>query len=407
MAGQMDRVILHCDANNFFASVESLARPELKTVPMAVSNSDDRRHGVILAKNDLAKPFGVKTGESVLEALKKCPGLTLVKPHRAQYGEYSRKLNALYQRYTDRVEAASIDESFLDVTDCQALFGSGEEIANALRKSAREELGLTISVGVSFNKVFAKLGSDYRKPDATTVVSRENWQRLVWPLPVGALLYVGGAARKILAQFGVKTIGELAACKRDALETLMGKMGVQLHDYANGLDTDPVRSRYEPEMVKSVGNGTTFPKNLTTAEQVRGGVAVLADSVATRLRHSGLYAGGVQVTVRDPQFHDRSRQMQLSAPTHLIRELTAAAMDLTGQLWKPPAPVRALTVTAIHLVRSEDAYEQVDLFTAGAAPKKEKQEKLEAAMDRLRGKFGTDVISYGAARPEKEEDPLP
>ena len=224
---------------------------------------------------------------------------------------------------------------------------------------------------------------------------------------MGALLYVGGAARKILAQFGVKTIGELAACKRDALETLMGKMGVQLHDYANGLDTDPVRSRYEPEMVKSVGNGTTFPKNLTTAEQVRGGVAVLADSVATRLRHSGLYAGGVQVTVRDPQFHDRSRQMQLSAPTHLIRELTAAAMDLTGQLWKPPAPVRALTVTAIHLVRSEDAYEQVDLFTAGAAPKKEKQEQLEAAMDRLRGKFGTDVISYGAARPEKEEDPLP
>jgi len=241
------------------------------------------------------------------------------------------------------------------------------------------------------------------KPASAAVSFGRGWLYV----PVGALLYVGGAARKILAQFGVKTIGELAACKRDALETLMGKMGVQLHDYANGLDTDPVRSRYEPEMVKSVGNGTTFPKNLTTAEQVRGGVAVLADSVATRLRHSGLYAGGVQVTVRDPQFHDRSRQMQLSAPTHLIRELTAAAMDLTGQLWKPPAPVRALTVTAIHLVRSEDAYEQVDLFTAGAAPKKEKQEKLEAAMDRLRGKFGTDVISYGAARPEKEEDPLP
>ena len=160
-------------------------------------------------------------------------------------------------------------------------------------------------------------------------------------------------------------------------------------------------------MVKSVGNGTTFPKNLTTAEQVRGGIAVLADSVATRLRHSDLYAGGLQVTVRDPQFHDRSRQMQLSAPTHLIRELTAAAMDLTHQLWKPPAPVRALTVTAIHLVRSEDAYEQVDLFTAGAAPKKERQEKLEAAMDRLRGKYGSDVISYGASCPEKEEDPLP
>ena len=191
MAGQMDRVILHCDANNFFASVESLARPELKTVPMAVSNSDDRRHGVILAKNDLAKPFGVKTGESVLEALKKCPDLTLVKPHRAQYGEYSRRLNALYQRYTDRVEAASIDESYLDVTDCRALFGSGEEIANALRKSAREELGLTISVGVSFNKTFAKLGSDYKKPDATTVLNRENFRQILYPLPAGAMLGVG------------------------------------------------------------------------------------------------------------------------------------------------------------------------------------------------------------------------
>ena len=320
-------------------------------------------------------------------------------------GEFGRNI---LTRPPEPVKPFGIDESWLDVTHTLHLFGGdAKALADHLRQRMKQEMGLTLSVGVSFNKVFAKLGSDYRKPDATTVVSRENWQRLVWPLPVGALLYVGGAARKILAQFGVKTIGELAACKRDALETLMGKMGVQLHDYANGLDTDPVRSRYEPEMVKSVGNGTTFPKNLTTAEQVRGGVAVLADSVATRLRHSGLYAGGVQVTVRDPQFHDRSRQMQLSAPTHLIRELTAAAMDLTGQLWKPPAPVRALTVTAIHLVRSEDAYEQVDLFTAGAAPKKEKQEKLEAAMDRLRGKFGTDVISYGAARPEKEEDPLP
>ena len=282
-----------------------------------------------------------------------------------------------------------------------------EALADQLREHVRGNFGLTISVGVSFNKVFAKLGSDYKKPDATTVISRENWRSIVWPLPVGDLLYVGGAAQKLLGQYGVKTIGQLAACKKETLETLMGKMGTQLYEYANGLDSAPVRARLDAEPVKSVGNGTTFPQNLTTCIQVRSGIAVLADSVATRLRHSGLYAGGVQVTVRDPQFHDRSRQMQLSAPTHLIRELTAAAMDLTGQLWKPPAPVRALTVTAIHLVRSEDAYEQVDLFTAGAAPKKEKQEKLEAAMDRLRGKFGTDVISYGAARPEKEEDPLP
>ena len=404
----MDRIILHCDLNSFYASVELRSRPDLRDVPTAVCGDPTSRHGIILAKNEPAKKYGVQTAETIWQARRKCPGLVLLPPHHALYRQVSKQVNAIYEQYTDLVEPFGIDESWLDVTNTLHLFGgSARALADHLRARMRQELGLTLSVGVSFNKVFAKLGSDYKKPDATTVISRDSWKDLVWPLPVGALLYVGSAARKILAQFGVKTIGELAACRRDALETLMGKMGAQLHDYANGLDTDPVRSRYEEEMVKSVGNGTTFPQNLTTAEQVRGGIAILADSVATRLRHGGLYAGGLQVTVRDPQFHDRSRQMQLPAPTHLIRELTAAAMDLTGQLWKPPAPIRALTVTAIHLVRSEDAYEQVDLFTAEAAPKKERQEKLEAAMDRLRGKYGTGVISYGAAHPEKEEDPLP
>ena len=404
----MDRIILHCDLNSFYASVELRSRPDLRDVPTAVCGDPTSRHGIILAKNEPAKKYGVQTAETIWQARRKCPGLVLLPPHHALYRQVSQQVNAIYEQYTDLVEPFGIDESWLDVTNTLHLFGGdAKALADHLRARMKQELGLTLSVGVSFNKVFAKLGSDYKKPDATTVISRENWRELVWPLPVGALLYVGGAAQKLLAQFGVRTIGDLAACKRDALETLMGKMGVQLHDYANGLDTDPVRSRYQPEQVKSVGNGTTFPRNLTTAEQVRGGIAILADSVATRLRYSGLYAGGVQVTVRDPQFHDRSRQTQLSAPTHLIRELTEAAMDLTHQLWRPPAPVRALTVTAIHLVPQEDAYEQVDLFTAGAAPRKEKQEKLEAAMDRLRGKYGTGVISYGAAHPEKEEDPLP
>ena len=405
----MDRIILHCDLNSFYASVELRDHPDLRTVPTAVCGDPSSRHGIILAKNEAAKKYGVQTAETIWQARKKCPGLVLLPPHHSLYRQVSKQVNAIYEQYTDLVEPFGIDESWLDVTNTLHLFGGdARALADALRERMRGELALALAVGVSFNKAFAKLGSDYKKPDATTVISRENWQKLVWPLPVGALLYVGGAAQKLLAQFGVKTIGQLASCRRDALETLMGKMGAQLHDYANGLDTDPVRSRYEAEPVKSVGNGTTFPQNLTTAEQVRGGIAILADSVASRLRHAGLYAGGIQVTVRDPQFRDRSRQMQLPAPTHLIRELTAAAMELTHQLWKPPAPVRALTVTAIHLVRSEDAYEQVDLFTAGAAPKQEKQEKLEAAMDRLRGKYGTGVISYGAAHPEKkEEDPLP
>ena len=402
----MDRIILHCDLNCFYASVELLSHPDLRDVPMAVCGDPQSRHGIILAKNEPAKKFGVQTAETIWQAKKKCPDLVLLPPHHDLYREYSRKVNAIYDEYTDLVEPFGIDESWLDVTNTLHLFGGDARLlANALRARMKRELGLTLSVGVSFNKVFAKLGSDYRKPDATTIISRESWKEIVWPLPVGDLLYVGGAARKLLKQYGITTIGQRAACKLEMLETLMGKMGLQLYEYANGLDHDPVRSRYDAEPVKSVGNGTTFPQNLTTREQVHAGIAVLADSVASRLRHAGLYAGGVQVTVRDPQFHDRSRQRQLTAPTHLIRDLTDAAMELVYELWKPPSPIRALTVTAIHLVQEGEAYEQVDLFSSG--PGKEKQEKLESAMDRIRKKFGADAIVFGAARPEKEEDPLP
>ena len=294
------------------------------------------------------------------------------------------------------------------MTNTLHLFGGdAKALANAIRQRVKRELGLTLSVGVSFNKVFAKLGSDYKKPDATTVISRENWRSIVWPLPVGDLLYVGGAAQKLLGQYGVKTIGQLAACKKETLETLMGKMGTQLYEYANGLDSAPVRARLDAEPVKSVGNGTTFPQNLTTRIQVRSGIAVLADSVSTRLRREGLYAGGIQVTVRDPAFHDRSRQKQLPAPTHLIRDLTNAAMALTEELWTPPAPIRALTVTAIHLSPAGEAYEQANLFDPTAGQRNARQEKLESAMDAIRKKYGGDAIVYGAARPEKEEDPLP
>ena len=402
----MDRIILHCDLNSFYASVELLSHPDLRTVPMAVCGDPASRHGIILAKNEPAKKYGIQTAETIWQARRKCPDLVLLPPHHQLYREYSKRVNAIYDQYTDLVEPFGIDESWLDVTHSLHLFGGdARALADRLRARIKEELGLTLSVGVSFNKVFAKLGSDYKKPDATTVISRENWREIVWPLPVGALLYVGGAARKLLGQYGVETIGQLAACRPEMLETLLGKMGLQLHDYANGLDQSLVRSRYDAEPVKSVGNGTTFPQNLTTRPQVQAGVAVLADSVATRLRRYGFYAGGLQVTVRDPQFRDRSRQCQLPAPTHLIRELTETAMALTEQLWRPPAPIRALTVTAIHLVPSEDAYEQTDLFTA--APKKEKLEKLEGAVDQIRKKYGGGAIVFGAAQPEKEEDPLP
>lgn len=403
----MDRIILHCDLNCFYASVELLSHPELRDVPTAVCGDPASRHGIILAKNEPAKRCGVQTAETIWQAWKKCPGLVLLPPHHALYREYSHRVNALYDEYTDLVEPFGIDESWLDVTGSLHLFGGdARQLADTLRRRVREELGLSLSVGVSFNKVFAKLGSDYKKPDATTVISRDTWRDLVWPLPVGDLLYVGGAARKLLRQYGITTIGQLAACRREMLETLMGKLGGQLYEYANGLDTDPVRSRYEAEPVKSVGNGTTFPQNLTTRVQLQTGIAMLSDSVATRLRHLGLYAGGIQVTLRTPEFRDLSRQKQLSNPTHLIRDLTQSAMELVDALWCPPAPVRALTVTAIHLAAEDEAYEQEDLFAA-PAPRREKQERLEAAMDRIRGKYGSGSITFGAAAPEKEEDPLP
>ena len=402
----MDRIIFHCDLNGFYASVELLSHPDLRDVPMAVCGDPHSRHGIILAKNEPAKKFGIQTAETIWQAKKKCPDLVLLPPHHKLYREFSKRVNAIYDEYTDLVEPFGIDESWLDVTHTLHLFGGdATALADRIRNRIKQELGLTVSVGISFNKVFAKLGSDYKKPDATTLISRENWKEIVWPLPVGDLLYVGGAARKLLKQYGITTIGQLAGCSQEMLETLMGKTGTQLYECANGLDQAPVRSRYDAEPVKSVGNGTTFPQNLTTREQVHAGIAMLADSVATRLRHYGLYAGGLQVTVRDPEFHDRSRQCQLSAPTHLIRDLTETATELVHQLWKPPAPIRAITVTAIHLVPEGQAYEQVDLFTP--VPKKDKQEKLEGAMDQIRKKYGSGAILFGAAKPEKEEDPLP
>lgn len=399
----MDRIILHCDLNSFYASVELLSHPEFRNVPTAVCGDPASRHGIILAKNDPAKKFGIQTAETIWQARKKCPDLILLPPHHALYRDYSRKINAIYDEYTDLVEPFGIDESWLDITHTLHLFGGdARALADTLRARVKREFGLTLSVGVSFNKVFAKLGSDYRKPDATTVISPENWREIVWPLPVGAMLYVGGAAQKILRKYGIETIGQLAACRRETLEILLGKLGGQLYDYANGLDDSPVKSRYEAEPVKSVGNGTTFPENLTTRQQITDGIAMLTDEVASRLRHYDLYAGGIQVTVRDPEFHDRSRQRQFSAPTHLFRDLMGTAMELINELWKPPSPVRLLRVTAINLVPADEAFEQVDLFSSTAS--RERQERLESAMASIRDKYGRGSIAFGRTqRSEKKE----
>lgn len=391
-----DRIILHCDLNCFFASVELLDKPALQNVPVAVCGDPASRHGIILAKNEPAKRMGVQTVETVWQAKQKCPHLILLPPHHSLYADYSRRVNTIYGQYTDLVEPFGIDESWLDVTGSLHLFGGdARQLADDIRARLRQELRLTISVGVSFNKVFAKLGSDYKKPDATTVISRENWRDMVWPLPVGDLLFVGRAARRTLSQFGVETIGQLAACKPELLEQLMGKAGLQLYRYANGLDDAPVRPQHEQEPVKSVGNSTTFPENLTRWEQVRGGLQMLCDSVAARLRQQGLYCGGVAVGVRDAQFRTVSRQMRLPGPTHLMRDIYGAALELTGRIWKAPNPVRLLSVTALYITDSADSYQQLDLLAGDATARDRRQEQLESAMDAIRGKYGRDAISFG------------
>ena len=391
-----DRIILHCDLNCFFASVELLDKPALQNVPVAVCGDPASRHGIILAKNEPAKRMGVQTAETVWQAKQKCPRLILLPPHHSLYADYSRRVNTIYGQYTDLVEPFGIDESWLDVTGSLHLFGGdARQLADDIRARLRQELRLTISVGVSFNKVFAKLGSDYKKPDATTVISRENWRDMVWPLPVGDLLFVGRAARRTLSQFGVETIGQLAACKPELLEQLMGKAGLQLYRYANGLDDTPVRPQHEQEPVKSVGNSTTFPENLTRWEQVRGGLQMLCDSVAARLRQQGLYCGGVAVGVRDAQFRTVSRQMRLPGPTHLMRDIYGAALELTGRIWKAPNPVRLLSVTALYITDSAESYQQLDLLAGDAIARDRRQEQLESAMDAIRGKYGRDAISFG------------
>jgi len=401
----MDRVIFHCDLNCFFASVELLSRPELRHLPVAVCGDPAQRHGIILAKNEPAKAFGVRTAETIWQAKRKCPDLVLLPSHHRLYEEYSRKVNAIYEQYTDLVEPFGIDESWLDVTGTLHLFGGdGRAMADRIRNHIRQELGLTVSVGVSFNKVFAKLGSDYKKPDATTVIRREDVEGIVWPLPVSDLLFVGRAAAKELERYGVTTIGQLAAFDRDALGQLLGQHGLQLHDYANGVDDSPVRPAGQYVPPKSVGNGMTFPHDLVGEEAVRSGVTVLADWVAHRLRGHDLKCTTVQVTIRSPEFHDLSRQRRLAAPTFVTAELADMVMELIRENWNLSAPIRAITVTAANLIPAAQAAEQLDLFAAGQdTQRRDRQERLGHTLDAIRHRFGGGAIGPASAVEGEEE----
>ncbi len=390
------RVIFHCDLNCFFASVELLDKPALWDVPVAVCGDPKSRHGIILAKNEPAKKRGVQTAETVWQAKKKCPVLVLLPPHHELYEVYSRRVNEIYGRFTDLVEPFGIDESWLDVTGSLHLFGGdARALADRIRATVKAETGLTVSVGVSFNKVFAKLGSDLKKPDATTVIPPEGWRDIVWPLPVGDMLFAGRSTQRVLGQYGIETIGQLAACPEEMAEQLLGKMGGQLWRYANGLDNSPVRSGHQREPVKSVGNGTTFPADLVRWEQIRQGLAPLCDSVATRLRRQRLYAGGVSVTLKGADFKTVSRQTRLDEPTHLMRDIWETAQELARQIWKAPTPIRAMTVTALYVTEDGQAYRQMDLLGQASAKRSERQEKLESAVDAIREKYGSGAITFG------------
>lgn len=389
----MDRVILHCDMNNFYASVELLSRPELADVPVAVCGDPEGRHGIILAKNQLAKACGVVTAETVWQAKKKCPDLHFVKPHHDKYKEYSEKINRIYLQYTDMVEPFSIDESWLDVTASRRLFGTGREIADTIRQRVKSELGLTLSVGVSYNKIFAKMGSEYKKPDATTEITRNNFVDLLWGKPVGEMFFVGWATAEKLTKLNIRTIGDLAKANPKALEALLGKQGPLLHSYANGLDDSPVCLYNQREKIKSVGNGITFRRNLTGMDDILTALTGLSDTVASRLRKYQMKCYGVKVDIKDPNFKTISRQKQLSAPTNLAGELKKAALEIISSSWRLSDPIRLLTLTAINLT-DETADEQISLFDA-AGGDREKGESIERAMDEIRRKFGDSSITFG------------
>lgn len=391
----MDRVILHCDCNGFFASVEMLSRPELAGVPMAVAGDPESRHGIILAKNELAKAYGVKTAETIWQAKQKCKDLVLVPPHHDKYLEISRRVNAIYLDYTDLVDPFGIDESFLDVTGSMHLFPmSPAELADAIRARVRNEIGITISVGVSFCRVFAKLGSDYKKPDATTVISRENFRQIVHPLPVGDMLFVGRRTEEQLRALGVLTIGDLAAADPVRLTALLGEAGETLWRYANGRDTEPVSSYYTRKRPKSIGNGMTFRRNIVGEGEIRAGVTALCDAVAARMRDEDCKCTVIQVQIKSPDLRTVQRQCTLKRATWLQRDLVENAMALIRAANGMGNAIRALTVTAAGLVSGAETEEQLDIFTVSATSP-DKQESVEGALYTIRKKFGRSSIRLG------------
>ena len=385
-----ERVILHSDLNNFYASVECLYHPEYRGKPLAVLGDPEARHGIVLAKNYEAKAYGVQTGDPMWMAQKKCPDIVFVPPHYDLYMKHSKLIREIYSEYTDKVEPYGLDECWLDVSGSTMLFGSGEDIANEIRKRVKFELGVSISVGVSFNKIFAKLGSDMKKPDATTVIESNRFKEIVWPLPVKELLYVGRATHAKLKRKGIFTIGDLANSNPDNLRFWLGKMGVVLWQFANGLDTSPVSNIGAKSLIKTVGNSTTAPRDLVTDEDIKITLMVLSESVSARLREYGFICRTVQIGIRANELEWFERQGKLEIPNRTAKSI----FELSFSLFKKHTngkPIRSLSVRACDLKPMD--FVQLSLLPDVA--KLQKQEELEAAMDNLRNRFGHFSVQKG------------
>ncbi len=382
-----NRVILHSDLNNFFASVETMLHPEFRDVALAVSGDPEERHGIVLAKNERAKKAGVKTGMTIREAAELCPGIVFALPHHEEYERISKKVRAIYTEYTDLVEPFGIDEAWLDVTNSRR-FGTGKEIADEIRRRVKEELGVTASVGVSFNKVFAKLGSDYKKPDATTEITPENFKDIVWELPASDLLFVGRATKEKLSRYNIRTIGDLAAADPAFLTQKFGKAGQMLYRYACGTDDSPVLSFYEEEDAKSIGNSMTAYRDVTSFEEAKIPVYNLCDAVSRRLAASGLQkATTVQLYLRTNRMESYIRQCKIP-PSSLSDDFARAALELLKK-HDFSLPLRTIGVTVGGFTSGE---EQLDLFRGEET---KKQERLQNAVFEVQKKFGTGAIRRG------------
>lgn len=386
----MERVILHSDMNNFYASVECLYRPELRGKPIAVAGDPQARHGIVLAKNYEAKKYDVQTGNPLWLAKQKCSDIIFVPPHYDLYMQFSRIAKEIYSEYTDQVESYGLDECWMDVSGSVKLFGSGKTIADEIRKRVKLELGITASVGVSFNKIFAKLGSDLHKPDATTVIDRSHFREIVWPLSIRELLYVGSATHRKLKSYGIHTIGDLAQADIQFLHYRFGKHGQMLWQFANGLDISPVSNVAAKSFIKSIGNSTTTPRDLLTDQDVKIILYALCESVSARMREYDFICRTIQLGIRDNELYSIERQGKLAIPNRTVQALFEKAFALYKRNHNGK-PIRSLSVRACDLEIQE--IEQLSFLPEISCI--QRQERIDEAVDSLRDRFGHLSIQRG------------